>query len=65
MHVGGLTWVPKCFPTLDTPSMWSGTCSVPKCPNVRWFIQLSYSSSMLIRSGGGFEKLGPCASVSL
>ena len=35
MHVGGLIWVPRCFPMKDIPSMWSGTCSVPKFHNVK------------------------------
>ena len=40
MHVGGLTWVPRYSPTMDSPSMWSGTCDVPKCPDVKQSAQL-------------------------
>ena len=35
---------------------------VPWCETIRL---TSYSSSVPIRSGGSFEKFGPCASVSL
>ena len=34
----------------------------PWCEMIR---STSYSSSASIKSGGGFEKLGPCVSVSL
>ena len=39
MHVGGLIWVPRCSPTMGTPSMWSDTCDVLKCPEVKQFAQ--------------------------
>ena len=38
------------------------------CPEGPWceiICSTLYSSSAPIRSGGGFEKLGPCISVSL
>ena len=40
MHVRGLTQVSKYSPMMDTLSMWSGTCNVLKCPDVKQSIQL-------------------------
>ena len=39
-----------------------------RCPEVPWceiICSTSYSSSVSIKLGGGFKKLGPCVSVSL
>ena len=38
---------------------------LPEGPQCEMICSTSYSSSVSIRSGGGFEKLGPCVSVSL
>ena len=35
MHIGCLTQVPRCFLMMGTPFIWSGTCDVLKCPNVK------------------------------
>ena len=39
MHVGGLTQVSRCSPMMGTLFMQSGTCNVPKNPDVKQFAQ--------------------------
>ena len=43
MHVGDLTQVSRCFPTMDIPSMQSHICNILMYPNVKQSVRLCTS----------------------
>ena len=66
MHVGDLILVPRYFLMKDSLSTRLGTFCGQGNPCLwEMMVSTSYSSSDLIKSGGGVEKLGPCVSVCL